>query len=166
MRTCTVALAALALLAPQAAAQSHAHESSHAASPATNDSAFAALQARGLIAMGVDQYTSKHQFDSLPNGGRIELQRMKDDSAGTATIRAHLMAIADAFRDGDFSTPAFVHFREVPGVAVMAEKRSAISIVYREFPRGAELKITSRDPEAVRAIHRFMAFQRGDHRTD
>src|SRR5688572_33371875 len=42
---------------------------------ATSDSAFAGVQARGHDAMGVDQYTSAHRFEPLPDGGRIELQR-------------------------------------------------------------------------------------------
>ena len=166
MRKFTAAVAALTFAAIPAAAQSHAHDSTHAdKSPAKNDSSFAALQARGQVAMGVDQYTSKHQFENLANGGRIELQRMEDDSAGTATIREHLKSIAEAFRLGDFSTPAFVHFREVPGAAKIAAKREALTIVYRNLPRGGDLRLTSKDPELVAAIHEFLAFQRGDHRT-
>jgi hypothetical protein len=44
--------------------------------------------------MGVDQYTSVHRFDALPDGGRIELQRAHDDSAGVAQIREHLRQVA------------------------------------------------------------------------
>src|SRR5205823_14692901 len=62
-----------------------------------NDTAFAAMQERGRKAMGVDQYTSTHVFDALPDGGRIELQRDADDSAGVAQIRAHLREVARAF---------------------------------------------------------------------
>ena len=134
----------------------------------TSDSAFAALQARGADprAMGVDQYTSVHEFDALPDGGRIELQRDVDDSAGVAQIRRHLRAIAGAFSAGDFDTPAFVHARRVPGTEVMAAKRSAIAYSVRDLPRGAELRITTHDPAGVAAIHEFMAFQRMDHRAD
>jgi predicted lipid-binding transport protein (Tim44 family) len=128
------------------------------------DSAFAALQARGGQAMGVDQYTSTHRFDALPDGGRIELQRDTDDAEGVATIRAHLRSIADAFARGDFATPAFVHAGTVPGTEVMAARRAAIRYEYRDLPRGGELRIVTADAEAVRAIHAFMAFQRGDHR--
>src|SRR4051812_36567910 len=46
-----------------------------AASAQAQDSSFSAMQQRGKIAMGVDQYTSIHKFDDLVNGGRIELQR-------------------------------------------------------------------------------------------
>ena len=161
MRSLVAAVAALALAAP-IAAQSHAHDSTHA----KPDSAFSALQARGRIAMGVDQYTSKHQFESLADGGRIELQRMEDDSAGIATIRQHLQSIARAFAEGDFSTPAYVHWREVPGAVTLAKKRAVLFLMYKDLPRGGQLRLRSRDPEAVKAIHEFLAFQRGDHRTE
>ena len=128
------------------------------------DTAFAAMQMRGKMAMGVDQYTSTHKFDALPGGGRIELQRNVDDSAGVAQIRTHLQAIAKAFKSGDFSAPGFVHMTQVPGTAVMAARRGMISYVYRELPRGGELLMVTKDPEALRAISEFMKFQREGHR--
>jgi hypothetical protein len=128
------------------------------------DTAFAGVQQRGEKAMGVDQYTSTHKFDALPDGGRIELQRDVDDTAGVAQIRAHLKEIAKAFKSGDFSTPAFVHMQQVPGTSVMAAKRDVISYVYRDLPRGGELRIVTKDPQALDAIREFMAFQRQDHR--
>jgi hypothetical protein len=129
-----------------------------------SDSAFAALQKRGMQAMGVDQYTSTHRFDALPDGGRIELQRDVDDTAGVAQIRRHLQEIAKAFASGDFSTPAFVHMQDVPGTKVMAAKRGVISYTYRELPRGGEVRIVTTDPQALEAVREFMAFQRHDHR--
>jgi hypothetical protein len=57
---------------------------------AAQDSAFHAMQQRGKTAMGVDQYTSFHQFDPRSDGGRIVLVRDSTDAAGVATIRAHL----------------------------------------------------------------------------
>ena len=131
------------------------------------DSAFAAVQSRGADprGMGVDQWTSVHRFDALPDGGRIELQRAVDDTAGVAQVRRHLRMIASAFTGGDFTTPAFVHMRTVPGTEVMAARRDAIAYAYRDLPRGGELRITTRDPEALRAVHAFVAFQRQDHRS-
>jgi hypothetical protein len=38
-----------------------------------SDSAFAQVQERGEKVMGVDQYISRHVFESLPDGGRIVL---------------------------------------------------------------------------------------------
>ena len=131
--------------------------------PPSHDTAFASMQKRGKMAMGVDQYTSTHHFDARPDGGRIELQRDVDDSAGVARIRAHMREIAHAFKSGDFSTPAMVHMREVPGAKVMAARRASITYEPRDLPRGAELNIRTSDPEALKAIHEFMAFQRGEH---
>lgn len=114
--------------------------------------------------MGVDQYTSVHRFDDLPDGGRIELQRAVDDSAGVRAIREHLKGIVAAFSAGDFTTPAFVHMRQVPGAATMAAKHAVIRYEFQALPRGGEVRITTTDPEALRAVHEFLAFQRSDHR--
>lgn len=127
------------------------------------DTSYAAMQRRGQRAMGVDQYTSIHKFDSSPDGGRIELQRDRDDSAGIATIRTHLRAIAAAFKSGDFTAPDFVHMQMVPGTKVMAAKRTVITYEVYDLARGAALHIRTRDAEAVAAIHEFMAFQRAEH---
>lgn len=131
---------------------------------ASEDSSFAALQRRGQEAMGVDQYTSQHRFEPLPDGGRIELQRDTGDTSGVATIRAHMRDIAGRFAQGDFSIPGFVHSQEVPGTRVMAEKNASITYEARDLPGGAEVRIRTTDPDAVAAIHEFLAFQRGDHR--
>ena len=134
-----------------------------AGAQASKDTSFAAMQQRGKMAMGVDQYTSVHKFDDLADGGRIELQRDRDDSAGVHTIREHIHGIAEAFAKGDFSTPAFVHMKDVPGVKVMSAKRKSITYTPKALPRGAELRITTSDPEAIKAVHEFLAFQRGEH---
>lgn len=129
------------------------------------DSAFAQLQQRGESAMGVNQYTSQHVFEPLPDGGRIVLQREGEDSVGTATIRAHMRTIATAFATGDFAIPGFVHSAtEVPGTRDMRALRSEITYVPRDLPRGAEVVITTKNPKAVAAVHEFLAFQRMDHR--
>ena len=135
-----------------------------AACSTAEDQDFEALQERGQVAMGVDQYTSTHRFDDLPDGGRIELQRDSQDSRDIATIRTHLREVASAFQKGDFNVPGFVHAQEVPGTSVMAARKSAISYEFRELPRGGEIRITTSDREALGAIHEFLAFQRMDHR--
>jgi hypothetical protein len=128
------------------------------------DSAYSALQSRGAVAMGVNQYTSSHRFDPLPDGGRIALERDVDDTAGVVQIRRHLQGIAVAFAQGRFEAPAFVHDRPVPGASVMAARGNAITYRYRDLPRGGEIRITAHDSIIVVAIHEFLAFQRADHR--
>lgn len=162
-------LAALVMLrvVPAAAQAPLGHDpTAHGGHAAMTDSAFDAMQRRGRTAMGVDQYTSIHRFDALRDGGRIELQRDRDDSAGTAVIRGHLREIARAFASGDFDTPAFVHMKTVPGADVMRARRASISYVPSDLPRGAALRIRSADPVAIAAIHRFLAFQQAEHRVD
>jgi hypothetical protein len=137
------------------------------ASPKTpigaGDSAFAGVQARGGVAMGVNQYTSRHVFEPLPDGGRIALQRDAADSEGAAQTRRHMYEIAQRFASGDFALPGFVHARMVPGTEIMAARRAAIAYAVDTLPRGAALRIRSTDSTAVRAIHEFLAFQRHDH---
>jgi len=129
------------------------------------DTAFRAMQARGKMAMGIDQNTSMHRFDTSATGGRIELQAASSaDTAAIARVRQHLRGISRAFAAGDFSSPMFVHMKTVPGTAVMAARRQAITYVMHDLPRGGEVVITTADPEALKAIHEFMAFQRGEHR--
>ena len=113
--------------------------------------------------MGVDQNASRHVFDDLPDGGRIELQADSLDSTAIAAIRAHLSTIASAFEAGNFSTPDFVHSDRVPGTGVMAAKRSVIGYAFAELPRGGEVRITTHDAEALHAIHQFLAYQRQEH---
>jgi hypothetical protein len=127
------------------------------------DSAFAGVQARGGVAMGVNQYTSRHVFEELPDGGRIALQRDAADSEGADRIRRHMHEIAGRFAAGDFTLPGFVHARAVPGTEIMAARRAAIAYAVDTLPRGAALRIRSADSTAVRAIHEFLAFQRHDH---
>jgi hypothetical protein len=134
-----------------------------ATASAQTDSAFAALQARGKMAMGVDQYASAHQFDVTADGGRIALQMKDDDSLSVAQIRAHLKLIEHAFQAGDFSTPEFVHLRAMPGTAVMSAKKDMIKYTYADIPRGGEVRITTSDPDALAAIRDFIKAQRGDH---
>jgi len=130
----------------------------------STDTGFSGVQARGQAVMGVDQFTSQHVFEDLPDGGQVVLERDDaGDSVGIATIRAHMRDIARRFASGDFALPGVVHDREVPGTDVMAARRTAILYTAVDRPRGGELRIVSQDSVAIAAIHQFLAFQRMDH---
>jgi hypothetical protein len=140
--------------APRAAPASNAADSAH----------YAAMQARGQMVMGVDQYSSAHVFEDLADGGRIVLERPDTtDSAGIATIRAHMRTIADAFTRGDFALPGQVHDQVVPGTVVLAARRDLIRYQALDRPRGGEVRITTTDSTALAAVRSFLAFQRLDH---
>jgi hypothetical protein len=147
-------------MTPAQHAAMHGRGSSNSAS----DSSFAALQARGKMAMGVDQYGSAHRFDVLPDGGRIALEMKGGDSLAVAQIRAHMKLIEHAFQAGDFSTPEFVHARSMPGTDIMSRNKALIRYTYADLPRGGELRITTTDSTSLGAIREFLTAQRGDHR--
>lgn len=153
----------VAIVAFLAVAGGCSGEPRHAGAGAPADTSYAAMQARGQMAMGVDQYTSAHVFEDLPDGGRIVLQREPPDTAGTGAIRAHMTSIAAAFARGSFDVPGFVHAQDVPGTAAMAALRSRITYTPDTLPRGGEVRITTTDSTAVTAIHDFLAFQRTAH---
>ena len=157
--------AGLTLAAVQLSAQDHStHDHSAMSSrAAAADTSYAAMQRRGRTAMGVDQYTSAHRFDDLPDGGRIVLVRDAEDSAGVRVIRAHLASIARQFSTGDFAVPGFVHDTTVPGTAVMRQRRAEISYRLELLPGGGAVVIRTGNAEAVRAVHAFLAFQRSEH---
>lgn len=124
----------------------------------------AAMQDRGQQVMGVNQYSSAHVFEDLPDGGRVVLDRADaSDTADITKIRAHMRDIATAFRVGDFAKPFEVHAQTVPGTAVMSARRDAIRYEVIDRPRGGEVRIRSSDPAAVAAIHEFLEFQRSAH---
>jgi hypothetical protein len=137
----------------------------HAPPATSTDARYTDVQARGATVMGVDQYTSTHVFEDLPDGGRILLVRQDTtDTAGVTTIRAHLRAIADSFSRGIFSSPAAVHAMTVPGTETMARLRDRIGYAVTPRTGGGEMRMTTADPEALAAIRDFLAFQRMDHR--
>jgi hypothetical protein len=43
--------------------------------------------------------------------------------------------------------------------------KSEISYAAEETPRGAQVRVTTRNAEAIKAIHQFLRFQIKEHRT-
>ena len=116
--------------------------------------------------MGFSHLKTAHHFIVSAEGGGIQV------TAGSAahgesltSIRQHLKHIAAAFTAGDFNVPGFIHDRTPPGVPQMKAAGAAISYTYHEIDGGAQLVITTKQPEALAAIHDFLRFQIEDHRT-
>ena len=135
-----------------------------ASSPQAHQHAQTELDRRGTLAMGFDQQKTTHAFVSAPSGGSIEV-RANDaaDRASTQQIRTHLAEIAKAFAAGDFTKPFQTHAEVPPGVPVMQRLRGAIRYAYSDIPRGGSVRITTTDPEALAAVHDFLAYQRREH---
>jgi hypothetical protein len=73
--------------------------------------------------------------------------------------------IAVKFSQGDFSLPMFIHDTVPPGVETMKQLKSHITYQAENTVRGAQLRITTHDAQALAAIHRFLRFQIQDHQT-
>lgn len=122
--------------------------------------------ARGNSAMGFDAAKTTHHFLLTSSGGTIEVTANDPkDSASRDEIQHHLAHIAQRFKAGDFDTPMLVHDRVPPGVPVMKRLKAAIRYEYAAFDCGARVVISTREPEALAAVHDFLRFQIEEHHT-
>jgi hypothetical protein len=117
-------------------------------------------------ATGVAHEAAEHHFLLARDGGAIRLE-VKDPSrvAERDRIRAHLQVVARSFAAGDFALPEAIHGQVPPGVPVMKERKAAIRYSYAPTDRGGLVTITTKDPEALAAVHAFLRFQIADHGT-
>jgi hypothetical protein len=121
---------------------------------------------RGDHEMGFSHEKTTHHFRLYEDGGAIEVAA--NDAADTASrdlIRLHLMHIVGLFSEGDFSKPAAIHDRTVPGTQTMARLKAEIAYTFETAERGGRIRITTKNAEALAAIHQFLRFQIEDHRT-
>jgi hypothetical protein len=116
--------------------------------------------------MGFSHEKTTHHFHLLADGGAIEIQSNEPtDSASRKAIRQHLAMIAVKFSQGDFAIPMFIHATVPLGVETMKQLKSKITYEAENTERGAQLRITTHDAEALIAIHSFLSFQIQDHQT-
>jgi hypothetical protein len=121
---------------------------------------------RGDHAMGFSHDKTAHHFHLKDDGGIIEVTVISiDDEASRDQIRQHLKHIAKMFSEGNFSAPMFIHGQTPPGVETMKQSKAEIKYQYEEMDRGAKVRITTANAEAVKAVHEFLRFQIQDHRT-
>ena len=134
-------------------------------SPATKDD-FDGVNARGDQGMGFSHEKTTHNFHLLTDGGSIEIQSNEPtDAASQEAIRQHLAMIAIKFSQGDFAIPMFIHATVPPGVETIQRLKRKITYEAENTQRGAQLRMTTPDSEALAAIHAFLRFQIHDHRT-
>ena len=58
-----------------------------------------------------------------------------------------------------------IHDQVPPGVPVMQRLRNEIQYKFEEIEAGAQVRISTRNPEALQAIHEFLRFQIKEHKT-
>lgn len=125
-----------------------------------------AVAGHGDHVMGFDHAKTTHHFALTKTGGSIEISANdRKDRDSVAAIRGHLPHIAKMFSEGDFEAPMLIHGVVPPGVPTMKRRPAAIAWRYEETQNGGRVIATTADPEALSALHAFLAFQIEDHET-
>ena len=129
----------------------------------TDKDHFDGVNKRGDHAMGFSHEKTTHHFRLFADGGAIEV--IADDAQSRDEIREHLSHIATMFAAGNFEMPMFIHDRVPPGVPAMKRLKRQIKYAYEPLDNGGRVRITTANPDAVKAIHAFLRFQITDHKT-
>jgi len=162
----TLALLATMLCSPAKAQQPAKPDQDKSQDSGAMDDAHSKMNERGEKGMGFSQTGNTHHFLLKPDGGVIQVQA--NDPKGTAardSIRAHLTHISHSFAQGDFDIPMFAHDTVPPGVPDMKRLKDKIAYTFQEAPAGGRVVITTSDPKALAAIHKFLRFQITEHHT-
>jgi len=136
------------------------------ASHAGADAHHAVVESHGDKAMGFPHDKTTHHFRLAEDGGAIEVTANDSrDAANIEAIRMHLAHIAEAFSQGDFTIPMFVHDSIPPGVTTMRLLKDKIRYSYQPVDSGGRVSLITQDEVARAAVHDFLRFQITDHRT-
>jgi SAM-dependent methyltransferase len=124
------------------------------------------MKQHGNVAMGFDQDRTTHHFLMTSDGGSIAVDANDPtDKDSIAQIRSHLQEIAIALKQGDFGKPYETHSEYPAGVPVMQRLKHEITYAYAETPCGGVVRIVTAIPEALAAVHAFLAYQVKEHAT-
>ncbi len=126
----------------------------------------AEMNERGDKAMGFDHAKTTHHFLMARDGGAIQVEANSGtDLESREQIRRHLKHIAMMFSEGNFETPMLVHAKTPSGTEVMQRLKAEISYKYEETERGALIRISTRNADALQAVYEFLRFQIKEHMT-
>lgn len=126
----------------------------------------AGVVSRGDHAMGFSHETTSHHFWLYRYGGAIEVSAKDSTDLKTRDqIRMHLSHITNMFSSGDFDVPMFIHDKTPPGSLTMSRLKDQIRYQLKDTPQGTRIEISTKNKEALTAIHDFLRFQINDHKT-
>jgi hypothetical protein len=124
------------------------------------------MNERGEQVMGFSQTRTTHRFVLSRDGGLIQVEANESgDTKSRDEIREHLAHIAKMFSDGDFNAPMLIHAQTPPGVPEMKRLKGKISYIFQQTNQGGQVRISTRDPQALAAVHDFLRFQIREHQT-
>ena len=134
--------------------------------PSAQDQHHEGVVKRGDEVMGFSHEKTAHHFRLYADGGAIEAEANDaKDAASRDEIRSHFGHIAEMFAAGDFSAPMLIHTQNPPGTEEMKRLRDLIQYKFETTERGGRIRITTKDPKALNAVHEFLRFQISDHQT-
>ena len=124
------------------------------------------MNKRGDQAMGFDHLKTTHHFIMARDGGSIQIEANDaKDKQSRDLIRMHLRHIATMFGDGNFEIPMLTHAEAPPGSEVMQKLKGEIKYQYKETERGALIRISTSNADALQAVHDFLRYQIKEHMT-
>ena len=123
---------------------------------------------RGQHVMPFDLKQTRHIFTKNDKGGVQQvIAKDPNNSQQIELIRQHLTKISGEFSHGDFSNPAKIHGKDMPGLAELrTAKPGKLHVQYRELLAGAEISYSAEDPALTTAIHQWFDAQLADHGPD
>ena len=128
--------------------------------------AMAHMNERGDKVMGFDHLKTTHHFLLRSDGGVIQIAANDAaDNESRDQIRGHLRHITKMFSEGNFAAPMLIHETNPPGAEAMKQLKDKIRYEFGETEKGAEIRISTSDAEALKAIHEFFRFQIKEHMT-
>jgi hypothetical protein len=117
--------------------------------------------------MPFDMSKTLHVFKMTETGGVMRVvAREPGESDQVALIRRHLEHEAGRFQRGDYSDPARLHGKDMPGLKELGAGAARIKIAYQEIPAGAEITFETTDLHLLTAIHRWFGAQLSEHGAD
>lgn len=120
---------------------------------------------RGMFIMPFDLEKTTHVFSKTVDGG-IQQVFANDqfDKKQIKLIQDHLSEISAEFKQGDFSKPAHIHGRDMPGLTVLKSANPGqINIEYLALSNGAQIIYSTQLPQFIKAIHQWFDAQLSDH---
>jgi len=120
---------------------------------------------KGAHVMPFDLELTTHIFSKKPTGGIQQvIVKNRQNTQQIKLIRQHLSKISSEFQRGDFSGPAKIHGKTMPGIEKLSQaKHRQINIAYKELVDGAEITFSSHEPTFIKAIHHYFDAQLSDH---
>ena len=131
------------------------------------DNKLADVRERGEMVMGFDLEKTTHTFTETPDGG-VQSVVVKDlkDIENLLKLREHLKEVAEKFSRGDFEDPETIHGENMGGVQELKTLYKEITISYKDIENGGEITYTTKNGEAIMAIHHWFEAQLSEHGED